>query len=471
MTGKVLDRRFAASAGGFCTRRAALAGVSGVLAAPLLVSPEIALAQQRPVAAAQGRASGPLEVDINKGTLNPIPIAIPEFLGEDPKLGLDISDVIAGDLERSGLFQPLDRASFIEKIRDVNAAPRFADWRAVRADALTVGRVTRAPDGRLTAEFRLWDAASGRQLAGQRFSTAPQNWRRIGHIIADQVYERLTGEKGYFDTRVVFIDESGPKNKRLKRLAIMDQDGANVRLLSQGQDIVITPRFSPVAQEITFASYLKDQWRVYLMNLDTGQREVVGDFPGFSIAPRFSPDGQRIVLSIGAQNGAETGIYEMDLRSRQMRRLTQTDRIDTGPCYSPDGRQIVFESDREGTQQLYVMGTDGSGIRRISYGGDGRYSTPVWSPRGDLIAFTKQGGGRFLIGVMRPDGQGERILTEGFHNEGPTWAPNGRVLMFFREGQGAAGPRLFTIDLTGYNERQVATPAFASDPAWSPLQK
>ncbi len=403
-----------------------------------------------------------------QGTIAPIPIAVPMFLGDNGQLGSDIANVVQGDLERSGLFAPLDRASFLEQVRDVNAAPRFPDWRAVQADALVVGRVVNSGDGKVGAEFRLWDVATGKQLAGQRFSTSSQNWRRIGHLIADQIYERMTGEKGYFDTRVVFVDETGPKDKRVKRLAIMDQDGANVRLLSQGQELVLTPRFSPTNQEITYMSYTRDQPRVFIMNLETGKRELVGDFPGMTFAPRFSPDGQRIVMSLGTPDG-RSSIFEMDLRSRQSRRLTESNGIDTGPSYAPDGRNIVFESDRDGVQQLYVMGSDGSAPRRIS-SGDGRYSTPVWSPRGDYIAFTKQASGRFLIGVMRPDGSGERILTEGFHNEGPTWAPNGRLLMFFRESAGAnGGPRIYSVDITGYNERQVATPDFGSDPAWSPL--
>ncbi len=402
-----------------------------------------------------------------QGTIAPIPIAVPEFTGSDQKLAVDISNIVSNDLARSGLFQALDRGSFLERVLNVNATPRFPDWRAIQSQALVVGNVINGGDGKVTAEYRLWDVATGRQLAGQRFSTAQVNWRRVGHIIADQVYERLTGEKGYFDTRVVFIDETGPKNKRIKRLAIMDQDGANVRLLSQGHSLVLTPRFSPNNQEITYMSYAGEKPRVYLMNLETGQHHVVGDFPGMTFAPRFSPDGQRIVMSL--QSDGASSIYEMDIRSRQTRRLTTGSAIDTGPSYSPDGAQIVFESDREGTQQLYIMNSDGSGIRRISFG-DGRYSTPVWSPRGDYIAFTKQYSGRFLIGVMKPDGSGERVLSEGFHNEGPTWAPNGRVLMFFRESRGAnAGPRLYSVDITGYNEQVVQTPSFASDPAWSPL--
>ena len=428
--------------------------------------------QQPPTQRAQPppgpRPGGPLEVDITQGSLKPIPIAVPEFLGEDLQFSRDVTQVIAADLERSGLFQPLDPASFIDRPRDLNAPPRFADWRVLNAQALLVGRAGGSGDGRLVGEFRLWDVYSARQLAAQRFAVAQRDWRRLAHLIADQVYQRLTGERGYFDTQVIFVDETGPKDRRAKRLALMDQDGANIRLLSQGRELVLTPRFSPTAQEVTYMQYTGDQPRVFLLNLETGQRELVGNFPGMTFAPRFAPDGQRIVMSIAEQGAAS--IVEMDLRSHQTRRLTQSGAIDTSPCYSPDGRSIVFESDRDGTQQLYVMNADGGNPHRISTG-EGRYSTPVWSPRGDLIAFTKQAGGSFLIGVMRPDGTGERILTEGFHNEGPTWAPNGRVLMFFRESRGAdGGPKLYSIDLTGYNERLVATPSFGSDPAWSPLR-
>lgn len=415
-----------------------------------------------------GQDEGGLRGTQRQATIAPIPIAIPAFVGADAKLGNDIAGVIAGDLNSSGLFQTLAPASYLEQISDINRAPRFPDWRAIRADALLVGRVLEASEQRITAEFRLWDVATGRQLAGQRFSTSGQNWRRIGHIIADQVYQKLTGETGYFDTRIVFIDETGTKQQRVKRLAIMDQDGHNVRRLSSGSELVLTPRFSPTGQEITYMSYGQGEPRVYLMNLQSGERHVVGDFPGMTFAPRFSPDGQRIVMSL--QEGGGSSIFEMDLRTRQKRRLTSASEfIDTSPSYAPDGNQIVFESDREGSQQLFVMSSDGSGARRISFGA-GRYSTPVWSPRGDYIAFTKQLMGRFLIGVMHPDGSGERILSEGYHNEGPTWAPNGRVLMFFRESQGQnSGPRLLSVDVTGYNERIVETPSFASDPAWSPL--
>ncbi|MBN9045696.1 MAG: Tol-Pal system protein TolB [Rhizobiales bacterium] len=411
-------------------------------------------------------ARAAVEININKGVIEPLPIAITDFLSAD-QLGPNISSVIAADLERSGLFAPINKSAFIEKISNPDAAPRFDDWKVINAQALVTGRITRQPDGRLKAEFRLWDTFAGQQLVGQQFFTTPDNWRRVAHIIADAIYERLTGEKGYFDSRIVFVDESGPMQKRIKRLAIMDQDGANVRYLTDGRDIVLTPRFSPNRQELTYMSFASGQPRVYLLQLETGQREMVGNFPGMTIAPRFSPDGQKVIMSLLRDDGS-ANIYTMDLRSRTTTRLTDAQAIDTSAAYSPDGSQITFVSDRGGRPQIYVMNANGSNQHRISQG-DGTYSTAVWSPRGDYIAFTKQSQGQFVIGVMKPDGSGERVLSSGFHVEGPTWAPNGRVLMFFRKDAGAPGPKLYTIDLTGRNERQIHTPNFASDPAWSPL--
>jgi TolB protein len=412
--------------------------------------------------------AGQTRLDVTSGNVQPMPIALPDFVGgtgaADGEIGRGVTQVIGGNLRRSGLFAPIDPAAYIERISNIDTVPRFGDWRTINAQALVTGRITRQSDGRLKTEFRLWDVLQSQQLAGQQYFTAPDNWRRIAHIISDAIYERLTGEKGYFDSRVVFVDESGPKDRRVKRLAIMDQDGANVRYLTRGDDLVLTPRFSPTTQEITYMSFGSRDPRVVLLNIETGQREIVGDFAGMSFSPRFSPDGQRVIMSL--QQGGNSNIYVLDLRSKAMTRLTNTAAIDTAPSYSPDGGRVCFESDRGGKQQIYVMASGGGPAQRISFG-EGSYSTPVWSPRGDAIAFTKQSGGRFAIGIMKPDGSGERILTEGYHNEGPTFAPNGRVLMFFRD-QGA-GPSLYTVDLTGRNEQKVQTPGFASDPAWSPL--
>ena len=412
-------------------------------------------------------AGAVLRIDVTQGNIQPMPIALPDFAGGaqgDIDVARNVTQIITNNLRRSGLFAPIDPGAYIEKISNPDAVPRFPDWRAINAQALVTGRVTRQPDGRLKAEFRLWDVFAGQQQAGQQYFTTPDNWRRIAHIISDAIYERLTGEKGYFDTRIVFVDESGPRERRVKRLTIMDQDGANVRYLTRGDELVLTPRFSPTTQEITYMSFGQGDPRVYLLNIETGQREIVGNFPGMTFAPRFSPDGQRVIMSL--QQGAASNLFVMDLRSKQTMRLTQTPAIDTSPSYSPDGARVCFESDRGGSQQIYVMSASGGAAQRISFG-EGSYSTPVWSPRGDFIAFTKIGQGRFGIGIMKPDGSGERLLTEGFHNEGPTFAPNGRVIMFFRDpGQ---GPALYTVDITGRNEQRVPTPSFASDPAWSPL--
>ncbi len=410
-----------------------------------------------------------VEIDITKGNVAPLPIAIPAFVGTGRQgdIARNIAAVVEADLKRSGLFAPIDHAAFIEKISNPDNAPRFSDWKVINAQALVSGRVSREADGRLRTEFRLWDVFSAEQLKGQQFFTTNKNWRRVAHIIADAIYERLTGEKGYFDTRIVFVDETGGKAERRKRLTIMDQDGENLRFLTSGNDLVLTPRFSPSRQEITYMSFAGGQPRVYLLNIETGQREIVGNFPNMTFSPRFSPDGQRVIMSL--QHDGNANIYTMDLRTRKTTRLTNSPAIDTSPSYAPDGSRIVLESDRGGRHQMYIMGAGGGNAQRISFG-TGSYSTPVWSPRGDLIAFTKRSGGKFLIGVMKVDGSRERILTEGFHNEGPTWAPNGRTLMFFRETPGASGgPKLYSIDLTGYNELLVKTPGFASDPAWSPL--
>ena len=409
-----------------------------------------------------------LKLDVTRGTFQPVPIALPDFVavGGDPELARNVTQVITNNLRRSGLFAPIEQQAYIERISNIDAVPRFPDWRAINAQALVTGRMTRQGDGRLRAEFRLWDVYASQQLTGQQYFTQPDNWRRIAHIISDAIYERLTGDKGYFDSRIVFVDESGPRNKRIKRLTLMDQDGANVRYLTRGDQLVLTPRFSPSTQEITYMAFGQGDPRVFLLNLETGQREMVGNFPGMTFAPRFSPDGQRVIMSL--QQGRNSHIHVLDLRSKQTVQLTDGPSLDTAPSYSPDGARICFESDRGGSQQIYVMGANGGQAQRISFG-EGSYSTPVWSPRGDTIAFTKMGRGQFGIGIMGVDGSGERLLTEGFHNEGPTFAPNGRVIMFFRDPRGGQGPSLHTVDLTGRNEQQVQTPGFASDPAWSPL--
>lgn len=424
----------------------------------------LTLTAPHPLVAPPARAE--LVIDLRRGNVQPLPIAVADFTGEGDA-GPRIAAIITNNLKRSGYFAPMDKARFPERQAAFDAVPGFEAWRAIGVQGLVVGRVSRDPSGRLKTEFRLWDVTTGQQIAGSQYVTDPATWRRVGHIISDAVYTKITGVGGFFDTRVAFVDESGPKENRRKRLAIMDQDGANVRYLTQGDSLVVAPRYSPATQDITYmAQATGQQPRVQVINLETGSRQVVGNFPDMTSSPRFAPNGQRIVMSL--QQGGNGNIYAMDLASRTTTRLTDTNAIDTSPSYAPDGREIVFESDRGGRQQLYVMGADGSNPRRISFG-EGAYSQPAWSPRGDLIAFTKQKAGSFAIGVMKPDGSGERLLTEGFHNEGPTWAPNGQYVLFFRDPGDQAGGKLYMIDITGRVEQPVPTPAAASDPTWSPL--
>jgi len=423
-----------------------------------------------------------VEIDITRGNLDPLPIAVsPLYVDPESEeikqddvtiknIGEEISKVIEINFKRSGLFNPLKKDSFVQKPDIAHLKPRFEDWRLIKAQALVTGKVT-VSNNKLRAEFRLWDVVAAKEMAALAFSTTPKNWRRIAHIISDKIYERLTGERGYFDTRIIYVAESGPKTQRYKKLAIMDQDGANVKYLTLGNELVLTPRFSPKNQLVTYLSYFRNLPRVYLLDIETGIQQVVGDFPGMTFAPRFSPDGKKIIMSFAKDGNSD--IYTMDLESRVVEKITEHSSIDTSPSYSPDGKYICFNSDRSGLQQIYVMRSDGSNVKRITFG-KGLYGTPVWSPRGDLIAFTKVHKNRFYIGVMRPDGTGERLLTENFYQEAPSWAPNGRVLIFYREtksdseGKGFSA-KLWSIDLTGYNERLIETETDGSDPSWSSL--
>ncbi len=409
-----------------------------------------------------------LAVDVTQGTFQPLPIAVPDLLvnGSSSGVGADIAGVVRADLERSGLFKPIDPKAFIDRVNAINVVPNFANWRTINAQGLTVGAATAQPDGRLRVDIRLWDVNGEKEMWNQQFFSAPENWRRIAHKVADAIYEHVTGEKGYFDTRIVFISETGPATKRIKRLTIMDEDGYNPIFLTNGSYMVLTPRFNPTEQMIAYMSYIGGKPRVYLFDIETGRQEVLGNFPNMTFSPRFSPDGNHVALTL--ETNGNSDIYLMDLRNRAVQRLTSDPAIDTAPSFSPDGKQIAFESDRGGSQQIYVMNVDGSNQRRLSFG-QGANGTPVWSPRGDLIAFTRRVGNIFNIGVMRTDGSGERLISSGGKDEGPTWAPNGRVLMFGRSLEGGRGSQIWSVDVTGRNERRVLTPTSASDPAWSPL--
>jgi len=421
-----------------------------------------------------------IEVDITRGNLDPLPIAVsPLYVDaqsenfEDVKvkeLGDLISSVIEKNFKSTGLFNPLNKDAFVQKPDIAHLKPRFEDWRLITAQALVTGKLLIKGD-KLKVEFRLWDLAASQEMVALAFTTTPSNWRRVAHIISDKIYERLTGETGYFDTRIIYVSETGPKTQRVKKLAIMDQDGENTKYLTLGNELVLTPRFNPTNQLVTYMSYFRNLPRVYLLDIETGIQEVVGNFPGMTFAPRFSPDGKKIIMSFAKDGNSD--IYTMDIETRLVERITEDSSIDTSPSFSPDGKYICFNSDRSGLQQIYTMRSDGTGAKRISFS-NGIYGTPVWSPRGDLIAFTKMRAGKFYIGVMRSDGTGERLLTENYYQEAPSWSPNGRLLVFYREtktnkdGKGFSA-KLWSIDITGYNERELKTKTDASDPSWSSL--
>jgi len=419
-----------------------------------------------------GARAQPLRIVIDEGVIEPLPFAIPGFVstgGDAAQYASEITRVIAADLSGTGLFREIPSSAYISGVTSFDAPVAYADWKAINAQALVTGAVEMS-GANLVVKFRLFDVFSGAPLGdGLQFSGTVAGWRRIAHKVADVIYSRITGEGGYFDSRVVFVNETGPKNARLKRLAIMDYDGANVQYLTDSNALVLAPRFSPAGDRVLYTSYETGAPQIYVLDVASVSRVALNTSGGnMTFAPRFSPDGQSVVFSL--EQGGNSDIFTVRLDGSGLRRLTDAPSIETAPSYSPDGSRIVFESDRSGTQQLYVMPAGGGEAQRISFG-PGRYGTPVWSPRGDLIAFTKQNAGRFHIGVMRTDGSEERLLTASFLDEGPSWSPNGRVIMFTRETQGEAGaPALYSVDISGRNLRRVATPSAASDPAWGPLQ-
>jgi len=431
------------------------------------------------VLAIPAMAQTPLVVDVTQGHLDPTPVAIPDFLGEtsrEAEIGADISRVIANNLETSGLFAPVSEDAFIEEITDIDLRPRFGDWRVINASALLVGRITIDENDRMLVAFRLWDTATEQQMSGLQFVTSPDNWRRIAHKVSDAVYERMTGETGYFDTRIVYVSEGeGPNGEPIRRLAVMDQDGANPSFLTDRSYMALLPNYSPSAQQITYVSFRDGRATSYLYDLATGRQEALFDSgpslasEGQSLSARFHPNGRELVVSAERRNGHD--LFKFDLRARTLRQLTTHPADDVEPSYAPDGEQVVFSSSRGGQSQLYVMGADGETPQRITFG-EGRYTTPVWSPRGDLIAFTKQLNGQFMLGVVAADGSGEeRILYEGYFIDTPAWSPNGRVLLFTRGDRSRQGTSysIWSVDLAGFNLRRLPIQGQASDPAWSPL--
>ncbi|MEQ1899778.1 MAG: Tol-Pal system beta propeller repeat protein TolB [Devosia sp.] len=410
--------------------------------------------------AAGSPARALVEIVVSGGNFVPLPIAIPDFASSDPAFGKEIADIVRANLRRSGLFAPLDPNSLPVRVGDVNTEPAFADWRAINVDALVMGQVERG--GQIQSAVRVWDTQAAQQVVGNNYSADAQTYRRIAHIVSDAIYASLAGDEGYFDTQIVFVAESGPKANRKKQLALMDQDGANVEVLSSGNSLTLTPRLSADNSLLTYTGYEEGNPQVFVAQLGGKSRKLINNAP-MSFAPRFSPDGSTVAFSVS--NGGNTNIYVAGVNGGKAAQLTSGAAIDTSPSYSPDGSRIVFESDRGGQPQLYVMSSAGGGAQRISFG-DGRYSTPVWSPKADVIAYTRQAEGNFQIGIMKPDGSDERILVNSFHAEGPTFCPNGRVIMFFRDPGGDAGPGLWTVDIWGRNEQQIATQTYASDPAW-----
>lgn len=420
-----------------------------------------------------------LKVGVTQGQVAPTPIAVTPVFADSvgsEDMAYKMTAMIEADLERCGLFRPIEQRAFIQTGESLRKKPRFDDWKLIKAQLLTVGTLE-LMDGKYKLSLSLYDVLTGLEMGKFEVTDVSSNWRKIAHKVSDHIYKRVTGEEGYFSTKIVYVSETGPNRDPVKKLAVMDQDGANHNHLTDGSADISLPVFSPTAQIVAYAAYhRKEQAKIFLMNLDTRQTQLFVDqskMQGVAFAPRFAHDGRRLIFSIAA--GGTTSIYTKEIIGGEMKRITQhIGAIDTSPCYSPDGSRIVFESDMSGKRHLYTMNADGSNVQRISKGGgSGFYADPIWSPRGDLIAFVKMQGGSFYIGVMRPDGSGERLIEKGYQVEKPTWSPNGRVILYKTQGaydsKGKVIKRVYSVDLTGFNRREIPTPANAEMPAWSPL--
>lgn len=380
-------------------------------------------------------------------------------------LGKEIARVITANLRNNGLFKPTGPDALPQPGFAQIRAPSWGSWSGRGAEMLVHGFVQARGDGRLSVGCYLYDVALQDELIREGWIVPPADWRRAAHKCSDLIYSRLTGEDPFFDSRIAYIAETGPKDKRVKRLAVMDSDGANHRFLTLGSATALTPRYSPDYKRLLYLSYVDGNPRLYVYNIGSGKQVLVSQSTNPTFAPRWSPDGRYILYSM-AVNG-NTDIYRVSSSGGASTRLTTTPGIDIGGSYSPDGNKIVFESDRSGSQQCYVMDADGGNQRRLSFFG-GRCATPEWSPRGDQIAFTRIAGD-FNVAVMTPAGRGMRVLTNGWQDEAPTWAPNGRIIQFFRTTRNSGRSSLYQVDLTGENERRLPTPVDASDPAWGPI--
>ena len=413
-------------------------------------------------------------VTIDKGVIEPVYIAICPFFGEESKNDV-ISMIVKSDLSSTGLFLPIKENAFLQNISSYNVDVAYQNWNAIHARYLVFGDVQYVENNKVKVRFKLYDILLQRKEVEYVLEGNIRSLRKMAHLVSNEIYKRITGSEGYFDTKVAYVSVTRQRNgKKINRLAIMDHDGAAHKFLTDGSNIVLTPRFSPDKDELIFFAYGEKVVRgrrktlvgnLYKYSFDTNTiTAVFKDSPYMNYAPRYSPDGKKLLYSMSNDSGYSS-LYVMDLATKSVKRLTRGACIDTSPCYSPDMKKIVFNSDRGGSQQIYMMNVDGSDIHRVSFG-KGRYATPVWSPDGKWIAFTRMWGRKFYIGIMKPDGSKERLLACGHLVESPAWAPNSRVLMFAHQDRSGT-ERMHSIDITGYNQREIPTPMDGITPEWA----
>ena len=388
-----------------------------------------------------------------------LPIAIAPFRAE-AQSPQKLSAIVQADLERSGQFRSIDASG---TALDETSRPELSAWRQKAADSLATGSVARQADGRFDVRFRLWDVVRGQDLGGQSYVVAPGDLRLVAHRIADFIYEKLTGERGVFSTRIAYVTKASGRYS----LWVADSDGENAQAALSSPEPIISPAWSPSGMNLAYVSFESRKPVVYVHDIATGKRRLIANFRGSNSAPAWSPDGRWLAVTLSRDGNSQ--LYTIDANGGEPRRLMQSAGIDTEPVYSPDGRHIYFVSDRGGPPQIYRVAATGGGAERITFSGSYNIS-PSISPDGRWLAYISRVGGAFKLHVMELSGGAVTALTDTSSDESPSFAPNSRRIVYATQQQGREALMTTTID-GKIKARLAGQSGEIREPDWGPFQK
>lgn len=402
-------------------------------------------------------AAAQFRVEVSGVGLTQYPFSVVRFRGNDA-VSEDLASIVRADLERSGQFLFV---SPVSGMQDETSRPELFAWRESGADSLLTGSITRLADGRLDVRFRLWDVVRGQDLGGLSYPVRAQDLRLVAHRIADHVYEKITGEKGVFSTRIAYVTKAGPRYT----LWVADADGQNARAALTSPEPIISPSWAPGGLQLAYVSFEARKPVIYAHDVASGKRRLLANFKGSNSAPTWSPDGRQLVATLSLSGNSQ--IYAMDVNGGPPRRLTQTASIDTEPVFSADGRLIYFVSDRGGSPQIYRMGTQGDNAERVTF--EGSYNiSPAPSPDGRWLAFIARVDGAFRLHLMDVSSGSVTALTDSAADENPSFSPNSRMIIYATRDRGQEA--LMTTSLDGRVKTRLAgAPGDIREPEWGPF--